>query len=323
MLVPAALGFAIALVVLLILLSPPVRGLALDRPNERSLHATPVPRTGGLAIMAGTAGSLAFVSGHAQGLLCVALALSAVSFGDDLFGLPPLLRLSAHLAAATAALLLVAPGPGPALFVLLVLAIGWFANLYNFMDGSDGLAGGMAVIGFGVHAYAAASGNSPALAIAYATVAAAALAFLLFNFHPAKIFMGDAGSVPLGFLAGALGVAGLQEGLWPVWFPVLVFSPFVADATFTLGKRLLRREKVWQAHRNHYYQRLARMGFGHRGTALAEYALMLACAGAALAAREAPAGTQAGVVGTACIAYLALAARIDALWSRSAGEGAR
>jgi UDP-N-acetylmuramyl pentapeptide phosphotransferase/UDP-N-acetylglucosamine-1-phosphate transferase len=323
MLVPAALGFAIALVVLLILLSPPVRGLALDRPNERSLHATPVPRTGGLAIMAGVAGSLGFISGNAQALLLVALALAAVSFGDDLFSLPPLLRLAAHLAAATTALLVISPGPGPAMFVLLLLGIGWFSNLYNFMDGSDGLAGGMTVIGFGVHAYAAACGNAPALAIAYATVAAAALAFLLFNFHPAKVFMGDAGSVPLGFLAGALGVAGLQEGLWPVWFPVLVFSPFVADATFTLGKRLFRREKVWQAHRDHYYQRLARMGFGHRGTALAEYALMLACAAAALAALGAPPPLQAGTLVAATMLYVGLALFIDARWATAISKGLR
>ncbi|HYN54929.1 MAG TPA: hypothetical protein VES38_09510, partial [Methylotenera sp.] len=100
-------------------------------------------------------------------------------------------------------------------------------------------------------------------------------AFLLFNFHPAKIFMGDSGSIPLGFLAGSIGVYGYFQSLWPVWFPVLVFSPFIIDATVTLIKRLLAGEKVWQAHRSHYYQRLVQMGWGHRTTAIAEYVLML------------------------------------------------
>jgi UDP-GlcNAc:undecaprenyl-phosphate GlcNAc-1-phosphate transferase len=320
---PAALGFAIALVFLLILLSPPVRGLALDRPNERSLHSVPVPRTGGVAIMAGAAGSLAFVAGHGQALLLTGLALAAVSFGDDLFGLPTLLRLAAHLAAAAVALALIVPQPDPVLFALLLLGIAWFANFYNFMDGSDGLAGGMTVIGFGACALAAGAGGSAWLAAACAAIASAGLAFLLFNFHPAKIFMGDAGSVPLGFLAGALGVAGWQEGLWPLWFPVLVFSPFAADATFTLVKRLLRREKVWQAHREHYYQRVVRMGFGHRGTALAEYALMAACAAAALATRTASPELQAGTLAAATAAYVALALYIDARWARRAQEGAQ
>jgi len=323
MLVPAALGFAIALVLLLILLSPPVRGLALDRPNERSLHATPVPRTGGLAIMAGAAAALAFVTGREQVLLLIGFALAAVSFGDDLFDLPSLLRLAAHLAAAAAALLLIVPQPEPVPFVLLLLGIAWFANFFNFMDGSDGLAGGMTVIGFGAFAVAASAGGSAWLATVCIATASAGLAFLLFNFHPAKIFMGDAGSVPLGFLAGALGVAGWQEGLWPVWFPVLVFSPFAADATFTLVKRVLRREKVWQAHRDHYYQRVVRMGFGHRDTALAEYALMAVCAAAALAARTASPEFQAGTLAVATLAYAGLARYIDARWTRDNPQGMR
>src|SRR6476659_1011719 len=107
-------------------------------------------------------------------------------------------------------------------------------------------------------------------------VAAAAAAFLLFNFHPARIFMGDAGAIPLGFLAATLGVTGWINGLWPLWLPVLVFSPFIADASVTLAKRALRGEKIWQAHREHYYQRVVRAGFGHRNMALLGYILMFA-----------------------------------------------
>ncbi len=323
MLVPAALAFVIALATLLVLLSPPVRGIILDRPNERSLHAAPVPRTGGVAIMAGIASSMALISGPMQGLLLIALALAALSFVDDLVSLPSLVRLACHLAAAAGALLLLLPQPNPVLFALLVVAIAWFANLYNFMDGSDGLAGGMAVLGFGTYAAAAWSGGAVELASVCVALVAAAFAFLLFNFHPAKVFMGDAGSVPLGFLAGALGVAGWQQGLWPLWFPVLVFSPFAADATFTLVKRIARREKIWQAHREHYYQRVVRMGLGHRGTAVAEYALMLVCAGAALATLRASIPVQTGALAIAAAAYIAIAIGIDLRWARHPASHAR
>ena len=87
--------------------------------------------------------------------------------------------------------------------------------------------------------------------------------------------MGDSGSIPLGFLAGSIGVYGYFNALWPAWFPILVFSPFIIDATVTLIKRQVAGEKVWQAHRSHYYQRLVQMGWGHRKTAIAEYSLML------------------------------------------------
>ena len=163
------------------------------------------------------------------------------------------------------------------------------------MDGSDGLAGGMALIGFGAYAVAAQLAGDQPLAVLSLALCAASAAFLLYNFHPARIFMGDVGSVPLGFLAGALGLAGWANDVWPLWFPLLVFAPFMCDATLTLLKRLLRRERVWQAHREHYYQRLVRMGFGHRGTAWIEYAAMLGCALAALAARAAEPWVQAAI----------------------------
>jgi UDP-N-acetylmuramyl pentapeptide phosphotransferase/UDP-N-acetylglucosamine-1-phosphate transferase len=164
-----------------------------------------------------------------------------------------------------------------------VLWIGWCTNLYNFMDGTDGLAGGMAVLGFSAYGFTAASTGDQHFATACYAVAAASAGFLLFNFHPAKVFMGDAGSIPLGFLMGALGLLGRQANLWPFWFPTLVFSPFIADATVTLFKRALRGERFWQAHREHYYQRLVRMGWSHRRVALSEYVLMIAAALSAIA----------------------------------------
>jgi UDP-N-acetylmuramyl pentapeptide phosphotransferase/UDP-N-acetylglucosamine-1-phosphate transferase len=124
------------------------------------------------------------------------------------------------------------------------------------------------------------------------------------------------GSIPLGFFAGALGVLGWRGGLWPLWFPVLVFGPFIGDATITLLKRLARRERVWQAHRDHYYQRLVRMGFGHRGTALVGYAAMAACGGVALLSRTEPPIIQIYAFLAAAAGLGVLAAWVDLRWSR-------
>lgn len=159
---------------------------------------------------------------------------------------------------------------------LTVLGLMWMANLYNFMDGMDGFAGGMAVFGFGLLGYLASSGGAPDLALTAWLISGATAGFLVFNLPPARIFMGDVGSVPLGFLAGTLAVIGVRDGVFDLWAPLLIFSTFVVDATVTLVRRLLRGVKVWQAHREHYYQRVVLAGWGHRKTMLAEYALMLA-----------------------------------------------
>ena len=326
---PAALmvmlaAFAATLGCLWILLSRFGRRLMLDRPNERSLHERPVPRSGGIAIAAGIAAGVAMnavMSAAAAPLvfsvtLVVTAVLTLVSLADDVFTLPTRLRLAAHLAAAGAVLGIAIGVADPVPFVLLLLAIAWYANLYNFMDGSDGLAGGMAVFGFGAYAWAAHQFGHDMLTALGGAVAVASFAFLLVNFHPARLFMGDVGSVPLGFLAGALGVLGWRDGVWPLWFPLLVFAPFVCDATLTLVKRLLRRERVWQAHKDHYYQRLVRMGFGHQGAAWIEYAVMAGCAATALLVRTAEPGIQAVAVGAATAVLIAIAVWIDARWAR-------
>lgn len=172
----------------------------------------------------------------------------------------------------------------------MVLAIVWMTNLYNFMDGADGLAGGMSVVGFGTYAAAVAmqvNADSP-LGLLVAALTGASAGFLMFNFPPAKVFLGDAGAIPLGFLAIALGIHGNMLGLWPWWFVVLVFSPFIVDASVTLLRRTLQGNKPWIAHRDHYYQRLVLSGWSHRKTALVYYALMLAAAASALLAAHCP-----------------------------------
>lgn len=243
--------------------------------------------------------------------------LLLISFIDDLRGVPVALRLAAHLIAAgvlTAGLMF--QDFGLLAVVVATLAIAWMTNLYNFMDGSDGLAGGMAAFGFSFYGMAAWISGNNALALLNLSVAAAAAAFLIFNFHPARIFLGDVGSVPLGFLAGALGIAGWVQQHWPWWFPLLVFSPFVVDSSVTLARRLIRSERIWRAHREHYYQRLVQMGWGHRNTAVAEYALMLSVGMIALVVLKAPIAMQSTALVATVAAYAGLIGWVERAWRR-------
>lgn len=294
--------------------------LALDHPNPRSLHESPVPRTGGLGLLAGAlCGWL--LAGIALPLsLWAAIGMVfAISLLDDIRGVPVLPRLAVHLiAAGSLAAGTLLEERGVVATLIAIPAVAWMANLYNFMDGSDGLAGGMTLIGFSAYGAAGLAAGNAGFAAASFSIAAAAAAFLAFNLHPARVFLGDAGSVPIGFTAAAFGVTGWVNGYWAAWFPVLVFSPFIVDATVTLARRLLRRERVWEAHRDHYYQRLVRMGWGHRKTAWAEYALMAACAAAALAGLRQPAQVQIAILIAAAAGYLLLAAAVERAWKHSA-----
>ena len=288
--------------------------LALDEPNHRSLHTAPTPRIGGLGIMSG--GLLAMLAMGEFMLALLTLGLALVSWRDDRRHVAISVRLGLQFVAAVA---WVGCFELSAWSAVAVVSLVWMANLYNFMDGSDGMAGGMAVFGFGAYSAAAWLGGDVSLSLLAAAIAAASLGFLRFNFPPARLFMGDVGSVPLGFAAGALGYQGWMLALWPWWFPLLVFSPFIMDATVTLLCRSLRGERVSQAHREHYYQRLVRMGWGHRRTALAEYGLMLLAALSALAIARMPGDAQ--LVSLLCWAgiYAVLARRIDRAW-QAAGQ---
>ena len=321
------LAFAVAWAVTRLCCRPGAWLYFLDHPNDRSLHARPTPRTGGVGVMAGVAAAALAViaAGHAgralSAALVGALALAALGLADDRAGLSARLRLLVQVLAAGAFLTVGGVAGGWAMAVLLLVGLVWMGNLYNFMDGSDGLAGGMAVFGFGAFAWAAAMGGEAGLAVLCAGVAAAAAGFLCFNFHPARIFMGDVGSVPLGFLGGALGLVGWRAGAWPLWFPLLVFAPFILDATATLLRRALRGEKVWQAHRTHYYQRMVQMGLGHRGTALRAYGLMAGCGAAAVVALTAGFSLQCIIITMCITVHFFVAYRIDRAWRRHrAGE---
>ncbi len=297
-----------------LLLSPRTPLRFLDHPNERSLHCDPMPRTGGIALLLGLLAGTVWIAEFGLVLVCV-VVLAGVSLVDDWRGLPQTVRLASHLVVATAFVVLSVSGASPLTLALLVIALGWMTNLYNFMDGSDGLAGGMAILGFSFYALGAGLADDSTMAWFCACVVGASIAFLRFNFSPSKIFLGDAGSIPLGFLAAALGVLGWQRGHWSLWFPLLVFSPFIVDATATLCRRLLRGERFWQAHRDHYYQRLIRLGWSHRKTAIAAYMVMLATGSLGLLALAGQVSMSTALMATA-VTYLLLGLAIDRAWHR-------
>jgi UDP-N-acetylmuramyl pentapeptide phosphotransferase/UDP-N-acetylglucosamine-1-phosphate transferase len=237
----------------------------LEPPSDRGLHKVPVPSGAGAAIVAAALVLWPLWQGPVAGdnmvLLSTVAALALISWLDDRRGLSPALRLAAHIAAV--ALLLASLGPGQRVLpviplgverVALGLAWLWFTNLFNFMDGIDGIAGAEAVaVAAGYALVATVAGVSNPLDQLALIVAAATAGYLFWNWHPAKVFMGDTGSIALGFLLGWLMIDLGLRGLWAAAAILPLY--FVADASLTLLKRLARGEKPWQPHRQHAYQR--------------------------------------------------------------------
>jgi UDP-N-acetylmuramyl pentapeptide phosphotransferase/UDP-N-acetylglucosamine-1-phosphate transferase len=292
--------------------------------NARSLHTVPIPRIGGVAIWAGFV-PIACIA-PASAMLAIGvwgvpwLLLAGVSLLDDIRGVAIARRLSFHaLASAWFAVALAATAETsvPVTFaVFAALVAAWSLNLYNFMDGNDGLAALMTVIGFA--AYGVVSLHAGVASTLPWALTAATLPMLAVNWPPARLFLGDVGAVPLGFLAAAFGIGGVIDGAWPAWFPLLVFLSFVADATVTLARRALRGERFWEGHKTHYYQRLHQLGAGHRGTLAIYGALMLGTAGTAVgcACLRPDWGVPALVAW--CLVCGMLFAAIDYHWRRKA-----
>lgn len=311
---------------------------SIDHPNDRSLHSKPTPRSGGVAILVSVliglgvaALGIAVMPSPAEFLpkgltsasfwiVCSVALVTTVSFFDDRAGLP----VGVRLAVQTIAAIIVVWGAGLTLYSFPIPAIktvelGWFAapvsvvfllwmsNLYNFMDGMDGFAGGMTTLGYGFLAYFGWRAGHPLMLLTTTVVAMSAFGFLFHNFPPARIFMGDVGSVPLGFTAGTLMLLGLRDGLFDIWVPILIFSPFILDATVTILRRAWQRQRIWEAHRDHYYQRLVLSGWSHRQTVLAEYGVMALCGGLAVLYQEASEEWRLVILGSWGVLFASLA----------------
>lgn len=240
----------------------------LDIPNARSNHARPTPRGGGVAVVFALV--IFLLLGDASYWLVVGmLLLAAISLVDDWIRLAPLTRITVQFFAVLIALydvqlpVLDTFLPHWAAEAVMVLGWLWFINLFNFMDGIDGLAAAeMISISAGMLVITALLGpfGGP-LSLHALVVLGAGFGFLWWNWHPAKIFLGDVGSIPIGFLLGYMLLMCAQNGYW--YAAAILPAYYIADATITLLLRAWRRERVWEAHSKHFYQQAVRGGRRH------------------------------------------------------------
>jgi Fuc2NAc and GlcNAc transferase len=281
----AMLLFLVSAAVLSWLLASRVRLYALDRmldiPNERSSHSSPTPRGGGFAIAVTTLGGIAVAASLDWVSRDLAIALigggamiATVGWIDDHRSLSPLTRFAVQFMSAAWAMFWLGGLPslrlggvtlhlGVAGIILGSIGIVWAINLYNFVDGIDGLAAGEAVSTGVIGGLLLIGVGKPALAIIALLIAAASLGFLPLNWAPARLFMGDAGSGLLGYLFAALAVASENTGGIPLMLWVLLLGVFIFDATVTLCRRIAHGHRWHQAHHSHAYQRLVQAGRTH------------------------------------------------------------
>ena len=278
-----------------------------DHPNERSSHSIPTPRGGGLAVMVVVLGvwtSASYVLAGVPQLDCnvalAVLALTVIFWFEDVKGLSLIFRLAAQLAVTLFLLLqmgaggevgefLIFQGLLPPIVDLVMAWLLWvcFINLFNFMDGIDGISTAESVIiGIGAVAIGTMVQSLEVIIVPGVAVVGAMAGFFFWNSPPARIFLGDVGSVPLGFLLGWILLYMAGHGLW---VPALILPLYyLADAGITLGRRVLRGEKFWNAHRDHFYQAAVKRGLSHATVSAMVFALGILLVGLAVLSMTMP-----------------------------------
>jgi UDP-N-acetylmuramyl pentapeptide phosphotransferase/UDP-N-acetylglucosamine-1-phosphate transferase len=288
----------------------------LDRPNERSSHKAPTPRGGGIAVLAVLLPAWALIEPQLWPQLLGALALAAMGWWDDLRGISPWPRLLVQVAAVAFGLWCMRPFadgqftggllPQPFDAILAALAWLWFVNLFNFMDGIDGIAGSEAAsIGFGLAVVALWIGGFGDLDQLALALVGTALGFLYWNWHPARIFLGDVGSQALGYLLGFLLLRAAGDGAWAAALILPLY--FWVDATWTLVSRALARENIFAAHARHFYQQSLRLGRRHDQVT---GAILIGNAALILFALGAEMGERAAALGGAGLTVFVLIRRL-------------
>lgn len=301
MLAAGGAAFFVALTLTAIVRRWAIARQVVDVPNMRSSHSVPTPRGGGLAAV--VAATLMFAASAVANFISLdvfmaltvgGIVVAAVGFVDDRRPVAPKVRLLVHVSAAVWALFWLGGLPplliGKHLFtfgwngyLLGVLGIVWTLNLFNFMDGIDGIAGCEAVFigvaGAVIHYLAAGPGDLPLVAIIFA---AACAGFLFWNWPPAKIFMGDVGSGYMGYMVAVMAILAARDNPAALLVWVILGGVFFVDATITLVRRVVRGERASEAHRSHAYQALARHWRSHRpvtlGVLLINVVWLLPCA---------------------------------------------
>jgi Fuc2NAc and GlcNAc transferase len=319
---------------------------AVDKPNARSSHLKPVVRGGGMA-MAGGAFLLLFCGfplpwGVTAVMLSAALGIGVVSFYDDIKSVGAAIRFGCHSVAAIAALVvlhfsglgLASPSfPLPVVVLLWLLGFLWivgYTNAFNFMDGINGLAAGQAIVtGFGMallgslasSQWSVVSGQWSAVSppgLWSMAIASAALGFLPHNFPQARMFMGDVGSAPLGFCLALLVLwLAMAAGVWLLIPLMLLHASFVLDTGITLVRRILRGERWYDAHREHFYQRLIRSGKSHPYVTGLEMALQAVVLGLMVLYLHASVPVRVGLVVLVILIWLAFFGYCERSFRRS------
>jgi len=253
------------------------RGSWLDHPGHRSSHTRVTPSSGGVGIILALLLSVAVAASGGVSwaeaywlLLGLALVLMLVGMADDRCNLPATLRLVVYGLCCVVLVWRLQPGltphaaiPAWLLWPLLAAGLLWLLNLYNFMDGIDGIAALQCFLAAGSAALLGLLGGAPEFALFCALLALCQLGFLYWNWPPARLFMGDAGSIPIGFLLGGLALHGASSAVLPLGCWLVLLAGFITDASWTLVTRGLRGASLMEAHREHAYQRLSRHWQSH------------------------------------------------------------
>jgi Fuc2NAc and GlcNAc transferase len=254
----------------------------LDYPNIRSSHQEPVPRGAGIAFfitMNVVLGILVYTKQltlkYTYPVFLGGPSVVLLGYWDDLRSVPALIRLFVHFLVALFIFSLISGGLTKEVEIsflpawpwlvqaFCILFIAWFINLYNFMDGADGLACSIGMVGAGLIATLSFIQGNMDLAIIYAVLAYALAGFLVFNWQPARVFMGDSGAYYLGYIFGSLALVSKMYYDSSLYVHLIIFGFFIVDATWTLFRRVLRFEKVYTAHKLHAFQKLMDRGWGH------------------------------------------------------------
>jgi UDP-GlcNAc:undecaprenyl-phosphate GlcNAc-1-phosphate transferase len=294
-----ALAFGIPLVLTPVIKWIAIQAGAVDRPGTRKVHDVPVPCWGGIGIYLGfaCAALLVLPRGHAlSGLLVGGLVIVLIGMIDDWRGLTPWVKLVGQIFAASILVVygikvdFVTNPLGGMIYlgslsvpvtILWVVAI---TNALNLVDGLDGLAAGVAAISAGTVAVVSFTQGEPLVAACALILAAAALGFLPHNFHPAKIFMGDTGSMFLGFMLASLAAIGLTKSAtaFSLILPILILGIPIFDMLFAIVRRILTRQHIFTADRGHLHHRLLDLGLSHKQSVLIIYAVNLLLGGSAV-----------------------------------------
>lgn len=260
-------SFFLSIFVLFFVTKLKLHDIFYDFPNKRSSHSKPTLKIGGLLIFLILV-PIGFFSNYfySPASLACLLIIFLISFIDDLIHVSNLLRLVTHFIVAFIFIVFL-PINDFYLIIFFTISLVWITNLYNFMDGIDGLSIFMTIVGFSSLAIQFYLNHFNDFVYLPLLLVITIFPYIFFNFYKSKIFLGDAGAASIGFLAGSVGLVGWVNNVWPIWFPTLIFSTFGADATLTVLIKLINKKNPLLPHKEYFFHKLIDLGLGKKTTA--------------------------------------------------------